>query len=85
MRSNRGRAFHPGAWPSDERRSEAKPDNRIQTGRGGHWLRNVEAEVSLDYVVTGLPQAGDIVGDERFVDRASPWSASFVLVFPDGS
>ena len=32
----------------------------------GHWLRNVEAEVSLDYVATGLPKAGDVVSGERF-------------------
>jgi hypothetical protein len=48
----------------------------------GNWLRNVEAEVSLDYLATGLPKAGDIVGDERFVDKASPWSLSFVFVMP---
>ncbi len=48
----------------------------------GHWLRNVEAEVSLDYLATGLPKAGDVIGDERFVDRASPWSLSFVMVIP---
>jgi hypothetical protein len=48
----------------------------------GHWLRNVEAEVSLDYVATGLAKAGDVVNGERFLDNASPWSLSFVLVFP---
>jgi hypothetical protein len=48
----------------------------------GNWLRNVEAEVSLDYLATGLPKAGDIFGSERFVERASPWSLSFVLVMP---
>ncbi len=48
----------------------------------GNWLRNVEAEVSLDYLATGLPGAGDILGSERFVDRASPWSLSFVFVMP---
>jgi hypothetical protein len=42
----------------------------------------VEAEVSLDYLATGLPQAGDLVGDERYLDDASPWSLSFVFVFP---
>lgn len=46
------------------------------------WLRNVEVELSLDYLATGLPKAGDIVGDERFLDKASPWSLSFVFVFP---
>ena len=48
----------------------------------GNWLRNVEAEVSLDYVATGLPKAGDVVAGERFLDNASPWSLSFVFVFP---
>jgi len=50
--------------------------------RDGHWLRNVEVEVSLDYLATGLPKAGDVVGGERFLDDASPWSLSFVFVFP---
>jgi len=48
----------------------------------GHWLRNVEAEVSLDYVASGLPKAGDVIGGERFLDDASPWSLSFVMVVP---
>ena len=48
----------------------------------GHWLRNVEAEVSLDYLATGLPKAGDVIGEDRFLDRASPWSLSFVMVIP---
>jgi hypothetical protein len=48
----------------------------------GHWLRNVEAEVSLDYVATGLAKAGDMVRGERFLDKASPWSLSFVMVVP---
>ncbi len=50
--------------------------------RQGHWLRHVEAELSLDYVATGLPKAGDVIGDERFLDDASPWSLSFVMVIP---
>ena len=48
----------------------------------GHWLRNVEAELSLDYLASGLPKAGDVVRNERFVDDASPWSLSFVMVVP---
>jgi hypothetical protein len=48
----------------------------------GHWLRNVELEVSLDYVATGLPKAGEIFGDERFLQKASPWSISVVMVVP---
>ena len=46
------------------------------------WLRNVEVELSLDYLATGLPKAGDVIDDERFLDKASPWSLSFVFVFP---
>ncbi len=49
---------------------------------GGGWLSNVETEVSLDYTATGLPRAGDVIGDERFLDDASPWSLSLVLVLP---
>jgi hypothetical protein len=47
-----------------------------------NWLRHVEVELSLDYVATGLPKAGDIVSGERFLDDASPWSLSFVFVLP---
>jgi hypothetical protein len=46
------------------------------------WLRNLEFELSLDYLATGLPKAGDVVGDEQFLDKASPWSLSFVFVIP---
>ena len=53
--------------------------NRVQRAP---WLRNVEVELSLDYLATGLPKAGDIVDDERFLDKASPWSLSFVIVLP---
>ena len=53
--------------------------NKLQERR---WLRNVELEVSLDYVATGLPKAGDVVGGERFLQKASPWSISFVMVVP---
>ena len=48
----------------------------------GRWLRNAELEISIDYVATGLPKAGDVIGDERFLDYASPWSLSLVLVLP---
>ena len=46
------------------------------------WLRHLEVEGSLDYVATGLPRAGDIIGNERFLDDASPWSFSFVFIAP---
>jgi hypothetical protein len=47
-----------------------------------HWLRNVEAEISLDYLATGLTKAGDVIGENRLIDRASPWALSFVMVVP---
>jgi hypothetical protein len=53
--------------------------NKLPTG---HWLRNVELELSLDYLATGLPRAGNRIGGERFLDRASPWSLSIVTVIP---
>ena len=55
------------------------PFNRLPEG---NWLRNLELEASLDYVATGLPKAGDVLGDERYVEDASPWGLSFVLVMP---
>ena len=56
------------------------PFNRVRH----EWLRSVELESSFDYLATGLPRAGDInpVGAERYLDDATPWSLSFVLVIP---
>ena len=49
----------------------------------GRWLRGLELETSLDYLATGLPQKGDVFADgSRFVDDASHWSFSFVVVIP---
>lgn len=48
----------------------------------GNWLRNIELEGSLDYLPTGLPQAGDRIGNELFLDDASRWSFSLVFVVP---
>ena len=47
-----------------------------------HWLHHFEIEGSDDYVATGLPRVGDIVGSERYLDDASPWSFSLVGVIP---
>jgi hypothetical protein len=38
--------------------------------------------VSLDYHATGLPKAGDVIGDERFLDHANPWSFSLLMIIP---
>lgn len=48
----------------------------------GNWLKDVELEGSLDYVATGLPRAGDVIGGERYLDDASRWGFSVVAVFP---
>ena len=47
-----------------------------------NWLHHFEVEGSLDYVATGLPKAGDVVGDIRYLDDASAWSFSLVGVIP---
>lgn len=49
----------------------------------GRWLRGVELETSLDYLATGLPRKGDVFPDgSRYLDDASGWSISFVIVLP---
>jgi hypothetical protein len=48
----------------------------------GKWLRGLELEGSLDYVATGLPKVGDRVDGTRFLDKATPWSFSLVVVVP---
>ena len=49
----------------------------------GKWLRGVELETSLDYLATGLPRKGDLFADgSRYLDDASRWSLSFVIVIP---
>ena len=55
------------------------PFNRLAEDR---WLRGVELEASLDYLATGLPRAGDRFDNQLFLDDASPWSLSFVIVIP---
>ena len=47
-----------------------------------NWLKNIELEGSLDYVATGLPSAGDIIGGQRYLDDASRWSFSLLAVVP---
>lgn len=48
----------------------------------GRWLRKLEIETSLDYLASGLPRRGDDIDGELFLDDASPWSLSFVIVIP---
>jgi len=40
-------------------------------------------ETSLDYLATGIPKKGDVFADgSRYLDDASHWSLSFVVVIP---
>ena len=55
------------------------PFNRLPDDK---WLSHVELEGSLDYVATGLPRAGDVIGGERYLDDASRWGFSLVVVLP---
>jgi hypothetical protein len=45
-------------------------------------LRSLEIEGSLDYLASGLPRRGDVIDGVRYLDSASRWSFSFVLVIP---
>lgn len=56
-----------------------RPFNSLPEGR---WLRNLETEVSIDYVATGIPKAGDDFGEVLYLADESPWSLSLVLVLP---
>jgi hypothetical protein len=81
--------FSPGELPGDESVYTHKLNFELDTALHlfnwldeGSWLRNLEAELSVDYLATGLPQQGDVIGGERYLDDASPWSASLVFVMP---
>jgi hypothetical protein len=81
--------FSPGELPGDESAYTHKLNLELDTALHlfnslpeGRWLRNLELELSIDYMATGIPQAGDVVDGELYLDDASPWSASFVFVMP---
>ena len=81
--------FSPAERPNDRRAYTHKLNFELDTSVSvfnwlpeGKWLRGLELEGSLDYVATGLPKAGDLVDGRRFLDKASPWSFSLVLVIP---
>ena len=83
--------FSPAERPNDRRAYTHKLNFELDTSVSlfnwlpeGKWLRGLELEGSLDYVATGLPKAGDRVDGRRFLDNASPWSFSLVLVIPVG-
>jgi hypothetical protein len=81
--------FSPAKRPTDRRAYTHKLNFELDTSLAlfnwlpeGTWLRGLELEGSLDYVATGLPKAGDRVDGTRFLDKASPWSFSLVVVIP---
>jgi len=47
-----------------------------------HYLRDVSVEASFDYLATGLPRRGDVIDGERYLDDASGWSLSLLVVIP---
>ncbi len=82
--------FSPAERPNDTSAYTNKLDFELDTALHlfkrlpeGRWLRGVELETSLDYLATGIPKKGDVFADgTRFVDDASHWSFSFVVVIP---
>lgn len=81
--------FSAAERPSDRRAYTHKLNFELDTSVAvfnwvpdGRWLRDVELEGSLDYVATGLPKAGDRLDGVLFLDKASPWSFSIVIVLP---
>ena len=82
--------FSPAERPNSSRAYTHKLDFELDTAvhiferlPEGRWLRGVELETSLDYLATGLPRKGDVFADgSRFLDDASRWSVSFVIVIP---
>jgi hypothetical protein len=82
--------FSPAERPDATRSYTHKLDFELDTALHvfkrlpeSRWLRGVELETSLDYLATGLAKKGDVFADgTRFLDDASHWSFSFVLVVP---
>jgi hypothetical protein len=82
--------FSPAERPSATRAYTHKLDFELDTAvhlfkwlPEGRWLRGLELETSLDYLATGIPKKGDVFADGfRYLDDASHWSFSFVIVIP---
>ena len=80
----------PAERPGTERAYSHKLDLELDTAfhvfnflPEGRWWRGLELETSLDYLATGTPRAGDVLSDgTRFINDASRWSLSFVVVIP---
>ena len=82
--------FSPAERPNEKRAYTHKLDLELDTAfhifkklPEDRWLRGFELELSLDYLATGIPKAGDVFADGSvFLDDASHWSFSFVFVIP---
>jgi hypothetical protein len=81
--------FSAAERPSDRRAYTHKLNLELDTSLSPfnwlperRWLRGVELEGSLDYVVTGLSRKGDRLEGVTLLDNASPWSFSVVFVLP---
>jgi hypothetical protein len=47
-----------------------------------HWLHHAAFEASFDYLATGLPRHGDVIDGKLYLDDASGWSLSLLVVIP---
>jgi len=81
--------YSPAERPTDQRAYTHKLNLEADTSVAifnwlpeGRWLKEVELEVSLDFVASGLARRGDPVDGGRLLDDSSPWSASLVVVLP---
>jgi hypothetical protein len=81
--------FSPSEHPTDRSAYTHKPNLELDTSLSifnwlseDNWLHGVELEGSLDYVATGLANAGDFLNGGRYLDDSSPWSFSIVFVLP---
>jgi hypothetical protein len=79
-------AERPNAPSSYTHKLDFELDTAVQVFKRlpeGRWLRGLEFETSLDYLATGLAHEGDVFSDgTRYLDDASHWSFSFVIVIP---
>jgi hypothetical protein len=82
--------FSPAARPDSRHAYTHKLDFELDTAfhvfkrlPETRWLHGVELETSLDYLATGIPKKGDTFPDGvQYLDDASHWSFSFVIVLP---
>jgi hypothetical protein len=46
------------------------------------WIHHAALEASFDYLATGLPRRGDVMDGKLYLDDASGWSLSLLVVIP---